>query len=93
MIGAMIIPTGVGAAIGGHAGDASPAAKLMAECCDKLIIHPNVVNASDINEMPPNALYVEGSMLDRFLWGDVGLEEVKSNRILVVTNAPASMAV
>lgn len=83
-----IIPTGVGAAIGGHAGDASPAAKLIAQSCDKLILHPNVVNASDINEMPGNALYVEGSILDRFLWGEIELEEVLSNKILVAVNPP-----
>ena len=90
MIGVMIVPTGIGAAIGGHAGDATPAAKLLAACCDKLIIHPNVVNASDINEMSPNMLYVEGSILDRFLEGGIQLREVRGNRILVVANAPLS---
>jgi len=84
-----IIPTGVGCAIGGHAGDATPAAKLIASVCDKLILHPNVVNASDINEQPSNTLYVEGSMLDRFLEGSIGLQEVRSNKVLVVVNPPA----
>ncbi len=90
MIGVMIIPTGLGAHLGGHAGDATPAARLLGACVDKLILHPNVVNASDINEMPENALYVEGSILDRFLEGLVELHEVKSNKILVVCNAPAT---
>ena len=67
MIVVLIVPTGLGAEIGGHAGDANPVAKLLGACCDKLITHPNVVNGSDINEMPENALYVEGSILDRFL--------------------------
>lgn len=84
----MIIPTGIGCEIGGHAGDATPAAKLLAACCDKLILHPNVVNASDINEMPPNALYVEGSILDRFLEGTIRLREIRQNKILVVVNEP-----
>ena len=84
----MIIPTGIGCEIGGHAGDATPAAKLLAACCDKLILHPNVVNASDINEMPANALYVEGSLLDNFLEGTVRLQEIRQNKILVVTNDP-----
>ena len=88
MIGVMIVPTGIGAEIGGHAGDANPAAKLIASCCDKLITHPNVVNASDINEMTENTLYVEGSLLDRFLEGIIELEEVRSNKILVVVNPP-----
>ena len=84
----MIIPTGIGCEIGGHAGDATPAAKLLGACCDKIILHPNVVNASDINEMPNNALYVEGSILDGFLEGTIELKEVKSNRILLVVNKP-----
>lgn len=81
-----IVPTGIGAEIGGHAGDATPAAKLIASVCDKLFIHPNVVNASDINEMTDNMLYVEGSLLDRFLEGTIGLKEVYSNEILVAVN-------
>jgi len=83
----MIIPTGLGCAIGGHAGDATPAAKLLASVCDKLILHPNVVNASDINEMPANSLYVEGSILDRFLEGVIKLREPRRvNHVLVVVN-------
>jgi hypothetical protein len=89
MIAVLVIPTGVGAAIGGNAGDGNPVAKLLASCCDTLITHPNVVNASDINEMPENVLYVEGSMLDRFLRGEIELERVRTyNRILVVANPP-----
>ena len=88
MIGILIIPTGIGCEIGGHAGDANPAVKLIASTCDKLIVNPNAVNASDINEMPDNALYVEGSMIDRFLMREFYLQEVKSNKILVVTNPP-----
>lgn len=84
----MIIPTGIECAIGGHAGDATPAARLLAECVDLLIVHPNVVNAADINEMTANMRYVEGSMLDRFLRDEFGLREVTSNRILVAVNRP-----
>mgnify|MGYP001818188575 CR=1 FL=1 len=49
-----------------------------------MITHPNVVNASDINELPENALYVEGSIISRLLMGTVGLQPVRSNRLLVV---------
>jgi len=84
----MIIPTGIGAEIGGHAGDGSPAAKLIASLCDNLITHPNVLNASDINEMTENTLYVEGSILDRFLNGSIFLEKVSLNKILVAVNKP-----
>jgi len=83
-----IVPTGVGAEIGGHSGDATPYAKMISSLCDKLFIHPNVVNASDLNEMTENMLYVEGSILDRFLEGQIGLEEVHMNKILVAVNAP-----
>jgi len=88
MIGVCVIPTGIRAEIGGNAGDGNAVAKLLASTCDTLIVHPNVVNAADINEMTENMLYVEGSMLDRFLWGNIGLDRVKSNKILLVTNPP-----
>lgn len=81
-----IVPTGIGAEIGGHSGDATPAAKLVASLCDKLFVHPNVVNAADINEMTENMLYVEGSILDRFLEGQIGLEEIYSNKMLLAVN-------
>ena len=82
-----LIPTGIGAEIGGHAGDATPAARVVAEACDVLITHPNVVNASDINEIPENALYVEGSVISRLLMGTVGLQPVRANRVLVIIDA------
>lgn len=91
LVGALIIPTGIGAFIGGDAGDATPVAKMMAAVCDWLFIHPNVVNASDINEMPENALYVDGHMLDQFMVGNVGLVRCsRQNRILVIVNFPLS---
>jgi len=82
-----IVPTGIGAEIGGHAGDATPVARMLAQVCDTLITHPNVVNASDVNEMPDNGLYVEGSVLSRLLMGTVGLRRTRSNRVLVALDA------
>lgn len=79
-----LVPTGIGSSIGGHAGDSTPSLRAIAEVCDKVILHPNVVNASDVNEMPDNALYVEGSVLARFLMGTVGLRPVRANRVLTV---------
>ncbi len=84
----LIVPTGIGAEIGGHAGDANPVCKLLASLSDKLITHPNVVNASDLNEMPDNVLYVEGSILDRFLRGEIRLKQPLQNKILLVVNSP-----
>ena len=83
----LLVPTGIGAEIGGHAGDASPVALLLAEACDRLITHPNVVNASDLNEMSECMLYVEGSIISRLLMGTAGLQPVRANRVVVVIDA------
>lgn len=83
----LLVPTGIGSEIGGHAGDATPVAKLLGEVSDTVITHPNVVNASDINEMPDNALYVEGSVISRLLMGTIGLQKVRSNRVLFIIDA------
>jgi hypothetical protein len=82
-----VVPTGIGSTEGGHAGDATPAAQLLASVSDTLVTHPNVVNASDVNELPANGLYVEGSVLARLLMGTIGLAPVRSNRVLVVADA------
>ena len=82
-----LVPTGIGAEIGGHSGDATPAARVLAAACDWLITHPNVVNASDLNEMPENALYVEGSTITRLMMGTAGLQRVRANRVLVIIDA------
>ncbi len=80
----LLVPTGIGAEIGGHSGDAGPVARLLASVCDNLITHPNVVNASDINELPENGLYVEGSVITRLLMGTVGLQKVRANRVMLI---------
>jgi len=80
----LIVPTGIGSELGGHAGDAGPVSRIMASVCDNLITHPNVVNASDLNEMSENTLYIEGSVLTRLLMGTVGFQKVRSNRVLMV---------
>lgn len=80
----LMVPTGIGSEIGGHAGDAMPVAALAASVVDTLITHPNVLNASDIMELPPNARYVEGSVVARLMTGTVGLRDVRANRVLAV---------
>jgi len=72
----LIIPTGVGAAVGGYAGDGLPAARLLAAATDTLITHPNVLNGGSLYGPPPNALYVEGYALDAFCAGAWGLRPV-----------------
>ena len=76
-----IIPTGIRCEFGGFAGDASPVTNLLASAVDFLVTHPNAVNASELNEMADNILYVEGKSLDDFLLGHLGLLPACSNRI------------
>jgi hypothetical protein len=78
---ALIIPTGIGASIGGYAGDALPVARAVASICDRLITHPNVLNGAQLYWPIPNAMYVEGYGLDQFAAGHWGLRPVHSNRI------------
>ena len=86
--GCFIIPTGLGCAIGGDAG-ANTQVKLISQCCKNLIINPNAVNASDMNEMTDNCWYTEGSIIDNMLEGSIRLERPKTfNRILMVANPP-----
>ncbi len=80
----LLIPTGIGAEIGGHCGDGNSVARLLASASDIIITHPNVMNAADINEMTENTEYVEGSTLTKFLLGKVGLQKVRSNKILML---------
>lgn len=77
----LIIPTGIGAQIGGYAGDALPVARAMAQVCDRLITHPNVMNGASLYWQCPNIDYVEGYGLDKFAGGEWGLESVTQNNI------------
>ncbi|KAK4533902.1 hypothetical protein CCYA_CCYA20G4784 [Cyanidiococcus yangmingshanensis] len=85
----MIVPTGTAASVGGYAGDALPAARLLASVCDTLVTHPNVLNGAMLYWPIPNALYVEGHALDRFCEGIWGLEprDRPQNRLGVVFDA------
>jgi hypothetical protein len=80
----LIVPTGVGAAIGGYAGDALPVARAIAEVADCLITHPNVLNGAQLYWNLPHSLYVEGYGLDQFAAGKWGLRPVHQNRIGLV---------
>jgi Protein of unknown function (DUF3326) len=80
----LIVPTGIGAAIGGYAGDALPVARAFAQVVDCLITHPNVLNGAQLYWTLPNALYVEGYGLDQFATGQWGLRPVHQNPIGLV---------
>lgn len=77
----MIVPTGIGAAIGGYAGDALPVARTLAAATDRLITHPNVLNGAQLYWPLSNAWYVEGYGLDQFAAGRWYLQAVRQNSI------------
>eukprot|EP01041_Mallomonas_annulata_P013246 gene13246-28042_t len=72
----MIVPTGIGASIGGYAGDALPTARLLSSIVDTLITHPNVMNGAMLYWPMANVMYVEGWALDEFASGRIGLLEM-----------------
>lgn len=83
-----IVPTGVGCAVGGYAGDASPITSLLASTVDYLITNPNAVNASDFIGLDPNVLYTEGSSIDLFCQGLTNLYVPYANRVgLIIEKA------
>lgn len=82
-IGAFIVPTGIGASIGGYAGDASTWARRFAQHTT-LIVNPNVVNAGVFSGITENMLYVEGYTLNEFFQGKLNLQPSTKNKIGVV---------
>ena len=81
--GAFIVPTGIGASIGGFAGDASVYARKLARKC-RLIVNPNVVNAACFSGITENMLYVEGYSLDEFFKGNIRLQPSYDNKIGII---------
>jgi hypothetical protein len=91
---ALIIPTGVGASVGGFGGDAMTLIPVLASFCDTVITHPNVANAACFQVLPSNVLYVEGYGLDQFFRGAWCLQPVRQNRVGVIWDSgiPDDMA-
>lgn len=87
LIVAQIVPTGVGAAVGGYVGDATPATNIIASIADIVISHPNVINGVTLDLARGNVLYVEGFCLDEFFRGNYALREVAGNRIGVILDS------
>ena len=83
----MLVPTGIGCAIGGYAGDALPSARLLAAASGCLITHPNVMNGAALYWSDPRIHYVEGYGLDRFAAGDWLLRPVRRQRIGLLLDA------
>lgn len=80
---AFVVPTGVGASIGGFAGDASGWARRFATDFN-LIVNPNVVNAACFSGITENMLYVEGWNLTKFFKGNINLKPTQNNKIGII---------
>ncbi len=81
---ALSIPTGVGAEIGGYAGDAGFVAREFSKHF-KVILNPNVVNAGILSAINENMLYAEGYAFDEFFAGKINLKPVgRFNKIGVI---------
>lgn len=82
-LGAFIVPTGIGASIGGYAGDASVYARKFAKYTN-LIVNPNVVNAGCFSGITSNMLYTEGFTLDCFFKNEINLVPAEDNKIGII---------
>lgn len=80
---ACIIPTGIGASIGGFAGDASPYINLLSKV-SPVITNTNAVNAAVFSGINEDILYTEGWALDEFFAGRLAFRPHKYNKIGVI---------
>lgn len=83
----LLIPTGIGCELGGYAGDALPAARLLAAASGCLITHPNVMNGASLYWSDRRIHYVEGWSMNRFAAGDLVLRPVHRQRIGLLLDA------
>ena len=84
---AMVVPTGVGARIGGFIADGGPFLKVVESLGDIVITHPNVVNGGDFYAGGHRSWYVDGYILDAFFEGRVRLAPSRPRRIGLVIEA------
>ena len=75
---AFLVPTGVGASIGGYAGDASFYAQKFSNLRPTLV-NANVVNAACFSGVNDNMLYAEGWSIDEFFSGNLDFVTPKIN--------------
>ena len=83
----LIIPTGIGCTLGGYAGDAIPAARLLASASECLITHPNVMNGGSLYWPETCIQYVEGYSLNLFAAGEVFLKPVRQQKVGLLLDA------
>lgn len=89
---AMVVPTGIGASIGGYAGDASLTARKLAKDFN-VIVNPNVVNAACFSGISQNMLYTEGWTLSQFFKGNINLIPSENNKIGVIFDKGISQGI
>ena len=89
---AFVVPTGIGASIGGYAGDASQYARLFAKDFN-VIVNPNVVNAACFSGITSNMLYTEGWTLSQFVKGNIDLIPSEQNKIGVIFDKGISQGI
>lgn len=89
---AMVVPTGIGASVGGFAGDASQTARMFAKDFN-VIVNPNVVNAACFSGITENMLYTEGWTLSQFFKGNLRLIPSRNNKIGVIFDKGISQGV
>ena len=89
---AIIVPTGIGASIGGYAGDASSVARAFSEHFN-VIVNPNVVNAACFSSINENMLYTEGWALTEFFKGNINLIPSQKNKIGIIFDKGISQGI
>ena len=87
-----IVPTGVGANIGGFAGDAGAFTRKISKEFP-LIVNPNVVNAACFSAITENMLYTEGYTITEFIKGNISLIPSQNNKIGVIFDKAISQDV
>lgn len=89
---ALIVPTGIGASIGGYAGDASQVAQMFAKDFN-VIVNPNVVNAACFSGITENMLYTEGWTFTQFIKGNINLIPSTNNKIGIIFDKGISQGI
>ena len=81
---AFSLPTGIGAKIGGFAGDIGHIVRQFSQYF-KVIVNPNAVNGGILSAINSNMFYTEGFAFDEFLCGNLNLLPVnEQNKIGVI---------
>ncbi len=87
-----IVPTGIGASIGGFAGDASLYAREFTKDFN-VIVNPNTVNAACFSGITDNMLYTEGWAFSQFIKGNLNLIPSTNNKIGIIFDKGISQGI